>query len=94
MKYLKPIKPSQQQENVFAKEILELFRSTLFEPILYILKEDKVKTPTLKNSINILIDAIKRQQIQYVGNRFIGSFNSQISKELRALGITLTTLLE
>ena len=79
----KPILEKEHYYKPFFKLINGIFDDVIFRPILEVLK------PVQKyyfNSENIIIEAIRSGQIQYINGKFYGKFDAQISKELVKLG--------
>ena len=79
----KPIIEKEHYYKPFFKLISGIFDDVIFRPILEVLK------PVQKyyfNSENIIIEAIRSGQIQYINGKFYGKFNAKISKELVKLG--------
>ncbi len=75
----KPILEKEHYYKPFFKLINGIFDDVIFRPILEVIK------PIAKyyfNSNDVLIEAIRKGQIQYLNGKFYGKFNSQISKEL------------
>ncbi len=79
----KPILEKEYYYKPFLKLINGIFDDIIFRPILEVLK------PIQKyyfNSENVIIEAIRSGQIQYINGKFYGKFNAKISKELVKLG--------
>ena len=79
----KPILEKEHYYKPFFKLISGIFDDIIFRPILEVLK------PVQKyyfNSENVIIEAIRSGQIQYINGKFYGKFNAKISKELVKLG--------
>lgn len=79
----KPILEKEHYYKPFFKLINGIFDDIIFKPILEVLK------PVQKyyfNSENVIIEAIRSGQIQYINGKFYGKFNAKISKELVKLG--------
>ena len=85
MKALRPIieKPSDYEH--IEKVIDDFLVSVLYRPILDII-EKTVNPKHYINASSALLEAIRTQQVQYSGGRFIGKFNAKISKELKSMG--------
>ncbi len=84
---LEPIRKQrtiQQNEMLMRRKIFNVFYQTILADLINIIKQDK--TIHIKNSQNVLFDAIKKNQIYYKNNKFYGSFNSKIIIELKKLG--------
>lgn len=78
---LQPIRENPANWEALSREIMRIMRTTLFLPLMKHLGKNSIK-----NSKMSLLDAIVSGQIKRVGKLFIGEFNSDISKQLKALG--------
>lgn len=76
-----PIEPSEFDS--LEELIRKMFREEIYLPLL---KELEVPKKALTNSIEDLQDAIVKGQITHANGKFTGTFNAQISRELRKLG--------
>lgn len=83
MKTVSPISDKVKYINLMYKYISKFMVDFLFKDIIEVIKPIE---KYYNNDINILIDAIQRQQIQYVNGYFYGKFNAKISAEIKKLG--------
>jgi SPP1 gp7 family putative phage head morphogenesis protein len=81
--YLKPVKESTADYDQIEAKIRELFKRTIYLPLVKLLQPQR---KTLINAKPGLLDSIKYGRIQFYRGRFMGRFNAQSSKELKALG--------
>lgn len=82
---LKPILiPTREWEEI-EKRILAYLRKLIYQPLL---KDLGLTSKILKNSLEDLKSALERGVITFSQGKFRGSFNSKISRELKALGAT------
>lgn len=82
---LKPIIiPTREWEEI-EKRILAYLYKLIYQPLL---KDLGLTSKVLKNSLEDLKSALERGVITFSQGKFKGSFNSRISKELKALGAT------
>lgn len=79
---LRPIKDKVIYARSIFNTIMAVFNKVMFADLLDVIKPIK----EYYNDTNIIIDAIMKHKIQYVNDRFVGSFNAAISKELTILG--------
>lgn len=84
IKEFKPITEKTAEVDAVETAIIELFRREIYLPLIESLG---LKTRTLQNSLEDLLQAIASGQIQYVNGHFEGSFNATLSKELRKIGV-------
>lgn len=83
MRTVAPIVDKVKYINLMYKYISKFMTDFLFKDILEIIKPiEKYYT----NDVDILVNAIQTQQIQYVDGYFIGKFDARITKELKKLG--------
>lgn len=80
---LKPIKELPFEYEAIEKKIVELFRREIYAPLV---KTLKAPDAILKNSTWGLIDALGAGRVSFYRGKFTGSFNAQVSKELKNLG--------
>lgn len=80
---LKPVKEPRKEQDIIEAELKARFRELLYYPLLRIM--DAPKT-TIKNARSPLLDAIARGEVSFYRGRFVGKFDSKVSKELRAMG--------
>ena len=83
MKIGVPITNKVKYANLMYRYISSFLIDFLFKDIFEVIKPIE---KYYNNDINILIDAIQRQQIQYVNGYFYGKFNAKISAEIKKLG--------
>lgn len=69
--------------NLMYRYISSFLIDFLFKDILKVIKPIE---KYYNNDINVLIESIQRQQIQYVDGYFYGKFNAKISTEIKKLG--------
>ncbi len=84
---LKPLPEPEREIDDIEKEILKVFKSSVYFPLLAVIKEPK-KT-LQKNSLfdnRAVVDALNSGRITFNRGQFSGRFNAAISKELKALG--------
>lgn len=81
-KVLKPIKDKIAYERNIFKAIIGAFDKVLFGELFKRVKS----VGEYYNDASVVIDAILKRRIQYVNDRFVGSFNASISKELIGMG--------
>ena len=79
---LKPIVDRHAYSRHITRELMNVWRSCLFDKLLSIIRPIE----QYFNDINVLMDAISKHKIRYVDGGFVGKFNAQISKELVKLG--------
>lgn len=82
---LPPIKESTQDYEALEKAIREHFKREIYLPILRELV-DKPKAAIANAKVPGLLEAIRRGDVTFNRGTFSGKFNSEITKELRALG--------
>lgn len=86
MKALRPIITRKKYETPIEKKIEAVLYERLFAPILEILKDLPAAAKKNAGPKDALNKAIADGTIVYEKGHFIGSFNSQISKALKAMG--------
>lgn len=80
---LRPVREEMKDYDAVAERIREGFKKILYWPLLKVLP---IPNSKLSNTSKTLMHAIQEGLISYTNGVFQGSFNSQISKELRDLG--------
>lgn len=83
MKTLKPIRNKPDLHIPVERSIMRMFDDVIYKAIMKIITE---ATGQKINARSVLEQAIISGRVQYVNGRFYGSFNSKISKELKAMG--------
>lgn len=83
-KQLQPIMLSPKFDEKVEREILVFLSETLFAPIVKQMAETK---KTYFNAKSTIEDALRKGLIQYSHGVFKGSFNAELSKEFRRLGM-------
>jgi SPP1 gp7 family putative phage head morphogenesis protein len=80
---LQPIKETTEDFDRLESRIKELFKRTIYYPLL---AELKISKSTLKNDNDALLEALRSGRITFSRGQFTGRFDASISKELRKLG--------
>lgn len=80
---LRPVREEMKDYDAVAERIREVFKKVLYWPLLKVLPIPSLK---LSNASDALLRAIQEGVVTYANGVFQGSFNSQISKELKELG--------
>ena len=80
IKYIKlnPIKEKPDDYKAIEKEIIRIFWEEIYFPLLKELKGKKI----VKNSLEDLVEAIKKGKISFNRGKFTGRFDAKVSKEL------------
>ena len=83
VKQLPPFPEDYKDWKALEAYLIQCFKEKIFKPLF---KEIGESPKTLKNSSNYLLKAITSGRITFYRGRFSGSFDSRISKDLRAMG--------
>lgn len=83
MKTVQSVNDKVKYANLMYKHISKFLFDLLLRDIAELIKPIE---KYYNNDIDVLIDAIQRQQIQYVNGYFYGKFNAKISAEIKRLG--------
>lgn len=83
--HLRPIKESTVDYEKMEKEILRIFRRDIYIPLL---KSFQAPAMLQNSPLDDIVAALRANKIQFSQGKFIGKFNSKISKALKALGAT------
>lgn len=86
MKYLKPLILKDSYWAEIEDEINNLFFSMFYQPFKELLQKYHISSKIITNSVDPLLDALKRSKIFYQDGKFYGEFNSRISKRIKDLG--------
>ncbi|MGB2578210.1 hypothetical protein AAIR98_000128 [Elusimicrobium simillimum] len=87
MKQLTPLRNKPQNYEPLKDTLEAIFLEVIYAPIIKIVKDGLgVDVKVLKNAKAGLVQAIESGSVQYADGWFKGSFNSAISRELKALG--------
>ena len=84
MKYLKPFALKNSYWEQIEKEIAAIFDKLIF---FFFFRDLKI-TPEIRNRKSPLIDALHSGAVYFQDGAFYGTFNSGISRELKAMGAT------
>lgn len=82
MIFLRPIREKASDYDEIEKEIQRVFREEIYSPLMEEIDQKKV----LRNTLDDLAEAIRSGRIVFDHGRFIGSFDSVTSRELRKIG--------
>lgn len=80
---LKPIRTTRKSELEIEKKIIAFIQDQIFDKINGTLKAEN---QVLNNSKNQIINALRKNKIEYFNGEFKGSFNATISNTFRKLG--------
>ncbi len=80
--YLQPIIDKYKYWRGISKYIIAAWKNEFWDYLFELIQPIK----QYYNDVDIVLAALREQRIQYVGDRFVGKFNAQISKELTSLG--------
>jgi len=79
---LKPIRESTEEYEAIEKQIKELFKKEIYQPLI----REFSRSKTLKNARNDLFEALRAGRVTFHRGKFSGQFNASVSKELKGLG--------
>lgn len=80
MKYLKPLRLKKSYYSDIEKTINAYFYEFCFAPITAALAEE------VRNDTNLIAAALRKGRIRFEDGKFVGKFNSVLSKEFKKLG--------
>lgn len=81
---LEPIRDNPEITEALKKDILRALSREVYRPLEKALAEKN--QPTVKNSKDALVDAIRTGKVRYDGVRFTGTLDASVSSTLRELG--------